>query len=173
MATKKETPTELIDRLRKGLSLPAGTPTTDVINSALARAKTFRLAASNAATRPTPTTIVRPAATRQGKIFARNPLLNERQANLGYMPKAPAPTLFASGDTPPYTASGNPPSELLKLPWQVRHAAAKADQAEWARLFMEYDRDDVDTSDLIFEPAVHDPGNDEYLTRFAAWSSGR
>ena len=112
------------------------------------------------------------------KAYAVNPLLDEFKANnpalaRAYLAKGGAPTLFASGDLPPYTASGNPPSALLQLPTDLRHAAAKADQATWSRLFAEYGRNvpDGDVA-MMFEPLADDEGNREYRNRFSAWKRG-
>lgn len=114
--------------------------------------------------------------------YARNPLADRHKAegNSAVMAIAQrdsgraAPTLFESGDLPRFTASGNPPSALLDLPWQLRHAAAAADQAEWARLFAEYGRG-VDGADIMvaFEPAADHPGNVDYRNRFSMWLQGR
>lgn len=87
--------------------------------------------------------------------------------------EAPVPTLFPGGDVPAYTASGNPPRDLLKLPWQVRHAAAKADAAEWARLFREYAKGIPDADiGALFDPAAQDPANADYHARVSAWAMG-
>lgn len=115
------------------------------------------------------------APAKRPQLHARNPLLDELriQGRSTAGAAGSAPTLFASGDLPPYTASGNPPSELLRLPWQLRHAAAKADQREWSRLFSEYaDNPEADIA-ILYEPAACDPANDEYRARFAAWRMGR
>ena len=112
-------------------------------------------------------------AARAGRpIFARNPRVEQIRAEQSLVPTTPAPTLFASGDLPPYTASGNDPAELALLPWQLRHAAARADQAEWSRLFAEYARADVESHEFVFEPAVADVGNLEYEQRVKAWRYG-
>lgn len=105
--------------------------------------------------------------------FGRNPLVEDYLQVAPHMSahRATAPTLFATGDLPSYTASGNPPSALLNLPWQVRHAAAKADQAEWARIFSEC-ADDAEY-ELMFGTAAHDPANDEYKQRVSNWAAGR
>lgn len=104
--------------------------------------------------------------------FARNPLVDDYLQVAPHMSsrRSSAPTLFNSGDLPPYTASGNPPAALMQLPWQLRHAAAKADQATWARLFNE--AGDPEYA-LMFCPEVRDPGNAEYASRVAAWAGGR
>lgn len=105
---------------------------------------------------------------------ALNPLMDELRADSDYYATRAAsgdyPRLFASGDLPPYTASGNPPQKLMELPWQLRHAAAKADQAEWARLFNEYGSHNPDADlAIMYEPAAADPANDEYRGRITAW----
>jgi hypothetical protein len=49
------------------------------------------------------------------------------------------PTLFHSGDLPPFTASGIDPAQLLTVPWQARPTvAAAASQAEAYQLLQEY-----------------------------------
>lgn len=88
--------------------------------------------------------------------------------------EAPVPTLFPGGDVPAYVASGNPPRDLLKLPWQARHAAAKADGAEWARLFREFAKGIPDADlGVLFDPAAQDAENADYLARVSAWAMGR
>lgn len=112
--------------------------------------------------------------------YARNPALDELRDRYGasmvdgWQRKAAAPTLFPGGDLPGYTASGNPSAALLELPWQLRHAAARADQAGWARLHAEYGRG-VPDADLaaMFDPAADDPANGDYIARVTAWAHGR
>jgi pyruvate/2-oxoglutarate dehydrogenase complex dihydrolipoamide acyltransferase (E2) component len=43
--------------------------------------------------------------------------------------KAPAPTMFASGDLPAFTASGIDPQVLTQVPWNARHTLAQASTA--------------------------------------------
>lgn len=110
---------------------------------------------------------------------ARNPLADDYKQvsattfNAAARVSSP-PTLFASGDVPPYTASGNDPEALLDLPWQLRHAAARADQKTWARLFEECGPGvaDADVA-MMFVPEARDLANDDYRARFSAWLQGR
>lgn len=61
--------------------------------------------------------------------FGPNPLVTDleaRRPKLAKMAKdrGPAPTLFATGNLPPFTASGVDPDLLKGLPYNWRHAAA-------------------------------------------------
>jgi hypothetical protein len=153
-------------------------------NNPIRRARAFAAKATGkttttaTATAPLAAPIATPALSRsdRGGIFARNPLAAERMTNPVYAQlaqRSPAPTLFANGDVPPFTSSGNDPKALLELPWQLRQAAARADQQEWARLFADYAHDDVGLSDLLFEPAAAHPENAAYAHRVADWAAGR
>jgi hypothetical protein len=103
---------------------------------------------------------------------ARNALVDDYTQVAPYMAarRSSAPTLFPGGDLPKATASGNPPSELLQLPWQLRHAAARADQAEWARLMNTYAGNPDADIEMMFEPAADDPANWEYKARVSEWA---
>lgn len=110
--------------------------------------------------------------------YAANPALDDLRASSPAAVQAamasgePVPTLFATGDVPPFTASGNDPRHLLRLPWQLRHAAARADQREWARLFSEYSKGvpDADVA-ATFEPAAQDSANGDYIGRVQRWAA--
>lgn len=120
-----------------------------------------------------PSTDSGPRPTRDGEPFALNPHLEAMRAK-GLTPGTGAsPTLFPAGDLPQFTASGNDPKDLLHLPACLRHAAAKADAAEWARLFNSFATGSPD-DDLAaqFDPAAQDVGNLEYEDRFRAWRRG-
>lgn len=109
--------------------------------------------------------------------FAANPHVEDLSAALRSVATrdtGPAPTLFPGGDLPRATASGNPPSQLMNLPWKLRHAAAEASQAEWAMLMNNYGKG-VPDADLLaeFDPAAHHPGNADYEGRVRAWARGR
>lgn len=110
--------------------------------------------------------------------FARNPAVDDvaEQSPAAYraaLTERPPPGLFPAGDLPAYTASGNAPRALLNLPWKLRHAAARADATEWARLFTEY-ASGIPDADVLAEwdPAADDPANREYLERVRAWAVG-
>lgn len=122
-----------------------------------------------AITKPTSST---DSAPRDGVSFARNPRLAAMHGQS--TPASPAPTLFPGGDLPAATASGHDPRELLQLPACVRHAAAKADQAEWARLMNSYATGDPDDDiGALLDPASADHGNTDYQDRFSAWQRGQ
>jgi len=81
---------------------------------------------------PTPRASTRPVA-RAGAptAYDGNPLVESaRAANPGLVNAASRlgqpPTLFASGNVPPFCASGIDPSVLEDVPWQARHAVASA-----------------------------------------------
>ncbi len=89
------------------------------------------LAAAGASqTPPTPPAGTRPAAAAQR--FPANPVAAEFRArdrelvNRAAQTGAPEPTLFSTGDLPPFCASGIDPQVLLQVPWQVRPALASA-----------------------------------------------
>lgn len=80
--------------------------------------------------------------------------------------EAPEPTLFESGDLPPFTASGVDPEVLNRLPYTARHAAAaEPSRAAVLRMVEEYSDD----------PDVELPhrGLDDYRGRVTRWLSGR
>ncbi|KIC66309.1 hypothetical protein [Pseudarthrobacter phenanthrenivorans] len=61
--------------------------------------------------------------------YALNPLLDieaQQRPVLVEVAKAEEtpPTMWATGDLPPFTASGLDPQLLAMVPWQIRHAAA-------------------------------------------------
>lgn len=105
---------------------------------------------------------------------ARNPLLEEAQQVVPYLhaPAArsgqPAPTLFASGDLPPFTASGVEPEALLQLPWHARHwAAAQTDRSDVLRAVEHY----AEYDDDLFGEFAHQ-GAQDYVDRVNAWLHG-
>lgn len=127
-----------------------------------------------AVTRPAqPSPAAGPRPQRDGATFALNPRLEAMRADDLVPGVGAPPTLFAAGDLPQFTASGNDPTALLQLPACVRHAAVKADAVEWARLFNNYATGSPD-DDLAaqLDPAAQDVGNLEYEDRFRAWRSG-
>lgn len=115
--------------------------------------------------------------------YAANPLVDDyRQINPVTLAmaqvEAPAPTLFSTGDLPLLTASGIDPQMLLKLPWEARHPAARADQARVAAMFEEYATDGTteDREAKATEASMtfgNDPSNLEYRERLSRWLAGR
>ena len=65
-------------------------------------------------------------------LYAANPILYEMRRDRPALVRAAMaddpnpPTLFESGDLPPFTASGLPPSVLAGLPWPLRRPVAEA-----------------------------------------------
>lgn len=101
--------------------------------------------------------------------YARNPLVDQVRAIRAQagrpVASAPAPSLFASGDTPAFTASGIPPEAVLQVPWQARHAVASAaTPAEAYGILSECANDEGYASQY----ARHD-GNAEYQHRVQQW----
>jgi hypothetical protein len=116
--------------------------------------------------------------------FDRNPLVADaRQAVPGTYQAAlrdgPAPTLFAGSDLPLWLGSGGDPQLLLQLPWQARHAAARADGQELAGLVEAYTGPEAATLALMAwgptgtrGPEGTDDGNLDYFIRVQAWLKG-
>ncbi len=75
------------------------------------------------------------------------------------------PTLFESGDLPPFTASGVDPQHLTRLPFRTRHAAA-TEPSPAAVLRM------VETHGPNSDAQSPSPGLDEYRTRMSGWLRG-
>jgi hypothetical protein len=79
--------------------------------------------------------------------------------------EAPAPTLFASGNTPPFLASGLDPAVLNRLPYKVRHYAASLRDKDQLLQLIEEVGDDPDA--MMPHPALT-----EYEQRVKRWASG-
>lgn len=78
---------------------------------------------------------------------------------------APEPTLFESGDLPPFTASGVDPETLNRLPYTARHAAAaEPSRAAVLQMVEEY----ADDPDIEFTHR----GLDDYRHRVTRWIRG-
>ena len=104
--------------------------------------------------------------------YAANPIVDELKAKnpatyAAALADGPPPTLFASGDLPPFVAaSGVDVQTLMRLPFGVRHFAATATTAgEVLHLIETYAGDPDATADS--------PGLADYLMRVANWISGR
>lgn len=104
--------------------------------------------------------------------WAVNPLLDDaRQAVPATVAAATvkngeAPTMFDSGDLPPFTASGVDPRFLANLPWKVRHAAAMETSSLGVLKWVEqYGHDDT-----VNMPSA---GQSEYIGRFRYWLAGK
>jgi hypothetical protein len=107
--------------------------------------------------------------------YAANPLVEKARAEQprhyeAAMGEGPKPTLFVAGDVPVYVASGADPSLLLKLPWQARHAAARASAAELAQMFETYGGPDGDLNAQL-DLGGH-AENAMYAQRVQNWLNG-
>jgi hypothetical protein len=83
--------------------------------------------------------------------------------------RATAPTLFASGDLPPFTASGVDPQVLTRLPFTMRHAAAAERDAGKVLALVEECAGDPSR---MGRGVMNHPGMDEYRERMNHWISG-
>jgi hypothetical protein len=83
----------------------------------------------------------------------------------------PAPTMFETGDLPPFTASGVDVKLAAQLPWQARFAfVAAPSQAEAYRIFETYAMD-PDGASLSPEFTASDGARD-YVSRVSQWAAG-
>ncbi len=100
-------------------------------------------------TPPSPFLARQTAAT--AKRFPANPVAAELRArspelaNRAARGDTPEPTLFSTGDLPPFCASGIDPQALLQVPWQARPAVAAAPtQAKAYELVQTYSGPDAE-----------------------------
>lgn len=119
----------------------------------------------------------RPTVTVAVDPWSANPLLDDAEQA---MPETVAaarasqgepPTMFDSGDLPPFVASGIDPANLRLLPWQTRHAAAVQPSASVVLGWLEqYGHDDIGP-DMSNQFGV--PGRAEYVGRMRDWLAGK
>jgi hypothetical protein len=165
-------------RITDRLGLPANSSKADVFASmdryeAQAANKPSKPAApAVAAPQPKPTR--RAAATRTDPAahYARNPALAELQARGEYRAALAVnpspPTLFASGDLPPFTASGLDPAILANVPWYSRHAlAAEGDRGKALDM---YERLTGPEAVVAAADYQNHQGNSEYQSRVLGWA---
>jgi hypothetical protein len=101
-----------------------------------------------------------------------NPLLEDAQQSVPALVElarktgGDPPTLFESGDAPPFMASGVDPRYLAVLPWKVRHAAAMESDPGRVLAYVEDYANEPDAN-------VPTPGLAAYISRFGDWLSGR
>lgn len=131
---------------------------------------------AEAPARRTPVTVQshwNPNRTLTLDVFGPNPLVDDaRQVSGSYalaVREGPAPTLFADGDLPTFTASGVPVAELRKVPWYARHAVAAAPAAWTVLRAIEHFAHDVDDPAGEYE---HN-GAADYAQRVKHWLEGR
>ncbi|WP_229811814.1 E3 binding domain-containing protein [Streptosporangium pseudovulgare] len=133
-------------------------------------------AAPKAAPPPTPTPA--PAAAVRPLLHvdaSRNPLVAAALAGPGgkqlaaYASTTP-PTLFSTGDLPPFTASGMAPSALLSVPWFARHAVAAEKSPEKAAEMLEaFSGPDGDVAARVDNRVVNHEANYDYRLRVEQW----
>lgn len=122
-----------------------------------------------------PVTALAARVAGKGPDYALNPLVDNGRvtasAGVGRPLSMAAPTLFAAGDLPLFTASGIPPEALLEVPWQARHAMAAAPTAAEAYAIQSECRgaDAAATAAMLYG---NHPGNDDYRDRVDQWRIG-
>jgi hypothetical protein len=80
-----------------------------------------------------------------------------------------APTLFAGGDLPPFTASGLKPEVLVDLPFTMRHAAAS--ERDTTKLLDWVERAVAEREQMKYGVLDH-PGLAAYRDRVNIWVNG-
>jgi hypothetical protein len=114
--------------------------------------------------------------TPSGPAYGRNPLVEAlaRENPAVYQlasAEGPPPTLFPTGDLPPFTASGLDPQFLLSLPWQARHPVARAPSlAEAYELVDQLAGEDGELEAALRFAATAD--NTAYESRVWRWARG-
>lgn len=78
------------------------------------------------------------------------------------------PTVFNSGDLPPFLASGLDPKVLLELPWEARHYAAQAESR--AEVFDMVERYAADPT--VYDGEHTTTGTEDFLDRMRSWLAG-
>lgn len=97
-------------------------------------------------------------------LSARNPALFKVASD-----RSPAPTLFATGDLPPFTASGVDPQLLQGLPYNWRHNAASETDPVKVLAMLEQSAQDPGNTATEAMPAY---GFLDYQVRIERWTSG-
>jgi hypothetical protein len=86
--------------------------------------------------------------------------------------EGPPPTLFASGDLPPFVASGDERvrAALPRIPWQARHAVAG--ERDGARALAIVEDVSGPAGDVAADAYAGHPGVGAYQDRVRAWARG-
>ncbi|RNL79168.1 hypothetical protein [Nocardioides marmorisolisilvae] len=115
--------------------------------------------------------------------WGRNPLAEDARQSLpmdyaAALTEGPVPKLFkAGGDLPAFIASGTDPSILLRLPWNARHAAAKADGAKLFQMVEDLSGDGgfviAETESVNGAGYIDHEANQEYFIRVSDWVTGK
>jgi len=106
-------------------------------------------------------------------LYGRNPLLDDLRQTVpavyaAAMREGPPPTMFGTGDLPPFTASGIDPQQLMRVPWFARHEAAAATNPGTVLAMIEDAVTDPDG--VLFQATT--AGATEYVERVSAWARG-
>lgn len=111
-------------------------------------------------------------ATVHLNAWSKNPLLDDAEQSqpelvrLARLQNGEPPSLFSTGDAPPFTASGIDPSLLRLLPWQMRHAAAQEPDRLTVLGMIEKHANEPDAR-------VPSEGLADYEKRVGDWLSGK
>jgi hypothetical protein len=108
-------------------------------------------------------------------MYAANPLLYQMRRDrpalvtVAMADNPDPPTLFESGDLPPFTASGLPPSVLAGLPWPLRRPVAEAATLKAAYALVDKYAADPALALTDLAPAR---ANLPYVQAMSAWLAG-
>jgi len=112
-----------------------------------------------------------PAVTVLVDPWSVNPLLDDAKQTVAATVAAATvtngepPTMFDSGDLPPFIASGVDPRFLANLPWRIRHAAAMETSSLTVLKWVE----EFGHDDTVDMPVA---GQWQYINRFRDWLAG-
>jgi len=142
--------------------------------SAIERLASVDIPAVPAAPRTRPLNLRAATAPPEGAgAWSPNPIVaaarsREPRAAAAASTKRAAPTLFAGGDLPPFTASGVDPQVLLQVPWLARHpVAAAGTTAEAYKLLQDYSGPDAEVR-AAMDCSGH-PANRDYQRQAENW----
>ncbi len=181
MTERSYTPKVQAEARRRGVNLasvqgtgPGGRVSMDDVRAAAPNASPQAAAPTAPAGRTWPTrSTFNATLVVQLDPYGRNPLVDDLRQSVpaAYalaMREGPPPTLFASGDLPPFCASGIDPQMLAKVPWFLRHEAAAGTNPGTVLAMIEDTATDPDGH--LFESRT--AGATEYVARMHAWASG-
>jgi hypothetical protein len=164
-------PQSRVEHWRKDVA--ASAPAAEILRI-LAPGLRPEVVAASAGPRSRPLNVVTATASVTGSaVMGRNPIVaaarqRDPRAAVAADARGPAPTLFAAGDLPPFTASGIDPNVLLQVPWQARQPIAAAPStAEAYALVQRYSGADAE-ADALFSLG-NLPANVDYQQRTQAW----
>jgi hypothetical protein len=118
------------------------------------------------------TSVFAPPMTVMVDPWSVNPLLDDANQSVPALVRAATttngepPTMFDSGDFPPFTGSGIDPRFLASMPWKIRHAAAMDPNATRVLTWVEQYGHDATVE-------MPTDGQSNYISRFRSWLSGK